>query len=222
MATNEPTLEDVLLEVLDSRLDAVHTALPGRVEKYNALTQTADVALQIKHVGQDEDGRLVLSSYPVLPNVPLAWPGGGGFFASFPLAPGDFVLIVFCESAIDQWRAKGTETAPGDVRRHSLTGAVAIPVIRPKTSPILGASATDLVIGMDLGSVIRITPLGQVQLADGTDPVALASLVFAAISTMLGTGVGASGTDAFAAAKTAWDALSGTLAGMGATKVSGE
>jgi hypothetical protein len=153
----EPTLEEVLEEIFDSKLASVYTALPGKVTRYYSEKQTADVQLQIKDHDIDEDGRPVFKSYPVLPNVPIAFPRGGDFFMSFPMSPGDYVLIVFCRSAIDQWRAKGVETAPGDLRHHSLTGAVAYPGLYPRTRNLTDNSEENLVIGKEEGLTVHLT-----------------------------------------------------------------
>jgi hypothetical protein len=161
----------------------VHTALPGRVEKYDAAKQVADVSLQIQHVNVSDSGKLVASKYPVLANVPVAFPRGGGCFVSFPLAKGDFVFVIFSEAAIDQWRAKGKESFPGDLRRHGLTGAVALPCLYPSTSPISDASDEDMTLGKDGGASISIKDDVRVGAPDASDYVALASKVMDGFTT---------------------------------------
>ncbi len=200
------TLEQAFADVLDSRMRDLHTCMPGRVESYDAAKQTAAVQPMLKRVDIDTDGDQVIESYPVLANVPVVWPRFGGFFIHGPLTQGDFVLLSFAECAIDPFRARGTETHPGDLRRHTMTGAVAIPGLYPRARA-LPSAGEDLVIGQEDGTEIRITASGDVHLgANATEYVALASKVHDAISTMLGEGIGATGTAAFAAAKLAWDA----------------
>lgn len=217
------SLEQVLLEALDSRFRDVHTCMPGRVESYDATKQTAAIQPMVKRVDVDTDGDQSVSVYPVLANVPVAWPRFGGFFLHGPLVAGDFVLLTFCESPIDAFRARGTLTHPGDLRRHSLTGAVAIPGLYPRDRA-LDTAGGDLVIGKEDGTEIRIKANGDVHLgANVSGLVALADKVHSAISTMLGTGIGATGTNAFAAAKLAWDAAILTPAGsVAAEKVHAE
>lgn len=140
---SQPTLETALSEAFDQLREEIHTALPGRVERYDAATQTADVKPLVKVEGQ---------SLPVLPSIPVAFPRGGGFFVSFPLVPGDFVFVLFAESSLDLWRARGgAETSPGDVRRHSLTGAVALPCLYPDSRKLASAHASHMVVGADSG-----------------------------------------------------------------------
>lgn len=177
-------LESVLADVLDARLESVHTAIPGRVEKYYPEDQTADIKPMIKRVLLDENDEYFTRSYPILPRIPVAAPRGGGFFVHFPLAAGDFVFVLFCEASIDQWRAKaGRETHPGDLRRHALGNAVALPCLYPTAGKLAAASAhaTNLVIGKDGGSAIHIQPgaSGEIRLgsASETSYVALAEKV---------------------------------------------
>jgi hypothetical protein len=170
------SLEQALLEALDSRFADVHTCMPGRVESYDDAKQTASVQPMLKRVDTDTDGGQAVADYPVLASVPIVWPRFGGFFIQGTLAAGDFVLLAFCEGAIDAWRARGTLTHPGDLRRHSITGAVAIPGLYP-SGRALPAAAGDLIIGKEDGTEIRIKANGEVHLAGGADYVALSAKV---------------------------------------------
>jgi hypothetical protein len=106
----EPTLAEIVRLALESRLLDLHVALPCRVESYDATTQTIEALPMVRRAITDT--------------------------ASWPLAPGDFVLVVFCSSAIGNWRESGDIADPGDLRRHDLSHAVAIPGIGPKGSTI--------------------------------------------------------------------------------------
>ncbi len=166
------TLEELLELVLDQRQRELHTAMPGRVESYDADTQTCDVLPQLKIQRPDGEGGYKTCDLPVLPHVPVCFPRGGGFFLSFPLQKGDFVLVVFSERAIGNWRQKGEASNPGDLRMHSLAGAVAIPGVFPNSGALDDADGTNLVLGKDgtAGAQIKITASG-VEACGGTDPV---------------------------------------------------
>ena len=96
------------------------------------------------------------------------------------------MLVVFSERAIGNWRQKGEASAPGDLRMHSLAGAVAIPGVFPNDpGPPDDATPMDMVLGKDgtAGAQIKITS-SEVQLGSGgSDPVVtkkdLQSLYFA-------------------------------------------
>ncbi len=140
-------LETALANAFDALRSEIHTALPGRVEKYNVATQTADVLPMVKLQGQ---------LLPVLPSVPIAFQRGGGGFLSFPIEAGDFVFLLFAESSIDQWRAKAAATNPGDPRRHSLTAAVALPCLYPTARALASAHATQIALAMDGGAGVFV------------------------------------------------------------------
>lgn len=158
------TLETVIGEVLDQRFAHVHTALPGRVEKYYPEDQTADVKPQVYAQGVP---------LPVLTRLPVAFPRGGGGFLSFPLVPGDFVFVLFAESSLDQWRAKASDGNPGDERRHSLTGGVALPCLYPTARKLADADAEKIVLGFDGGFQVTIHPSSGITLGTGPVPDAL-------------------------------------------------
>lgn len=152
----EPDLTEVLEAVLEARLADVHTAIPGKIKSYDAATQTAEVVVQIRAQTPKEDGSLASEEAPVIPNVPVQWPRGGGYALHFPLAAGDFVLLVFSEAAMGHWRETGQLADPGDLRRHSLAYPFAIPGVAPNAGPLGDAPADQGVINVPDGKALRV------------------------------------------------------------------
>lgn len=182
---HEPTLEDVIGEILDTRSAELRVALPGKVVRYDAAAQVADIQPQLRDVFLGSDGEFVDRSFPVLPRVPVQFMRGGGFFVIVPIAVGDTGLLVFNDLPLDRWRATGQQSHPGDVRRHSLTSAVFIPGLVPTASALSEASANaDLVLGKAGGLAARITAGNLMQVGGGSDFVALAALVKARLDTI--------------------------------------
>ncbi len=182
-----PTEAEMIEAAIASALIDVHVSLPGKIESYDALTQTATVQLQVKRVLPKTGGGFVTEDLPVLENVPVQFPRTKKFVITFPIETGDYGLVVFNEMSIDQWRSKGENTSPGDIGRHTLTGGVFQPGLSPVPQTILpsvllgGADiSANLVIGL-LGdnAQIHITPSGSVligadatlQAARRTDPI---------------------------------------------------
>jgi hypothetical protein len=143
------TTAELIRIALDARLMDLHTSMPGRVEKYDASNQRADILPQYKRAVPDGEGGYVIEQLPVLPNVEVAFPRGGGFFCSFPIQKGDFVLLVFTERPIGNWLQKGEACDPGDRRVHPLAGAVALAGVYPTKSALESASGSNLRIGKD-------------------------------------------------------------------------
>lgn len=161
-----PTQAEVIVAGIESRLLDVHTALPGRVVKWDKDTQTAEIELQIRRMVEDEDGRLQPETLPNLPNVMVGFPRSKEFFVSFPLAKDDFVWIIFSEASIDQWRSKGELTVPGDARRHTLTAPLAIPCGYPNDQALTEVHATAMVVGKQGGQKVFIHAAGSVEVTD--------------------------------------------------------
>lgn len=150
-----PELAQVIALAIEDRLIDVHTALPGAVQKYDPLTQTADIELQVKRMLPKTGGGFVTEALPVLPNVPVSFQRGGGFFLSFPLSPGDTGLVVFAETSIDQWRAKDAVSSPGEVGRHTLTAGVFIPGLAATSRALTTVLTGGAVFGAENGVQLR-------------------------------------------------------------------
>lgn len=174
----------------------LHTTAVGIVRKYDHSTQLADVEPIVTVVIQDADGEDYIEEHPVIPNVPVRWPGGGGFFLSCPLAVGDHVDLHFHETDHSGWRSSGNKADPIDLRLHSLSFAYATPRALPDTAPLADADAAFMVMGKD-GTEFQVrVGASSIELLKGaTDYVALASKVDAmllplktALDTFLATG----------------------------------
>ncbi len=162
-----PTDADMIAAAIESALIDVHVALPGQVQSYNAVTQTATVELQVQRV-LPQGVNFVTESLPVLENVPVMFPRTNAFMLTFPIAEGDYGLVVFNEMSIDQWRSKGDNTSPGDIGRHTLTGGVFQPGLMPLSETVvLDDIADDVVLGNVNGGQIRVKSSGTVEAVAG-------------------------------------------------------
>jgi hypothetical protein len=170
--SNTPTFAEVLRVAIDARLADVHTAIPARVETYDAAKQRVSVKPLIRRGYLDEDGQRAVESLPVINEVPIVFPGAGGFRVTFPVAPGDTVLLVFSEASIDRWLPRGGDVDPADDRRFSLNDAIAIPGLRSFAAPLASAPADVMTAGKDGGPVIEFD--GSEIRAGGSSALALA------------------------------------------------
>lgn len=187
-----------------------HVAYPGRVQSYDAATQTADIVPLIRQQVPQPDGSYAMEEMPVIPCVPVLWPRSAGWFLAFPLRAGDTVQLLVNSSAIGHWRVgTGDVTDPGDLRRQHISHAVAIPGLYVRSKALAHAPSGDaagLVLGDDEASGTRVTiksdgaleitrgstvrlrldPDGTVHLggAAGDQFVALANLVDARIESL--------------------------------------
>lgn len=185
MTDSPHSLAEVLRRALDSRLLDVHVSLPGRVVSYDAAKQTATVRPMIPRVLRDAAGERVVEDLPLISNVPICFPRGGGFFCSFPLSAGDSVMLVFAERSLDRWRSTGESVDPADTRTHSLAGAWAYPGGFPAGDEIDDADASTMVLGKDGGPQVVVDG-SHVHVGGDTSSqyVALANLVSAQLEAL--------------------------------------
>lgn len=153
-----PTLAEVITEAIEARLAQVHVALPGKIESYDASEQKASIKPLVKFTQVLDDGD-VIDDLPIINDVPVVFPRGGGHFISFPLAKGDFVLLIVCESSIEKFSTgDGSNQDPIDARRHDLSDAVALPGFYPFSSAIDGGTDADgSQFGKEGGAIVHIS-----------------------------------------------------------------
>ena len=130
-----PTLTEVIEGALDARLESVNTAEPGTIVSFNKDTCTANVQPTIKRLYTREDGTEYAASPPVIPNVPIMFPGSGPDDGiTFPILKGHTVLLVYCQPSLDAWKLSADkQVAPKKFAPHAMSNAVAIVGLRTMT-----------------------------------------------------------------------------------------
>jgi hypothetical protein len=147
-----PELGELFDKLGVSVMRKLRVALPGRIESYDAAKQLVRVKPLLKEISDSEEGDQSIDSLPVLNNVPVVFPGGGGFRVTFPIKVGDVVLLVFNDRSLDVWKSKGGEVDPLLFNRHHLADAVAIPGLHDNTAAWLSADPNVATIGVDNGT----------------------------------------------------------------------
>lgn len=182
-AGRNPDLIEVIRTAMDVLKNEMFVALPGKVEKYNATLQKADVKPLIKRPFVNDDGTEGLDELAVLPDVPVVFPRGGGYFLSLPLQAGDNVLLVFNDVSIDLFTASSgaVDIDPVDLRAHDISDAVAIPGFFSFPRSIKDVIASGAAFGKEKGVMIRATGNAMEVVTKGaptaSDYVALAAKV---------------------------------------------
>lgn len=151
MTSRSPDLAELLDLALESLQKRLHTAIPGRIESYDSATQTVSVQPMVNESFVTDEGEEVTERVPIVQDVPVLFPRGGGFFITWPLQAGDFCQLLVNERSIDLY-AEGDGSNPVDpvvLHRHDLTDAVAIPGFYPAGNPISDIADDRMVIGRD-------------------------------------------------------------------------
>jgi len=113
---------DIISNAIKSVISGMHTCLPGRIKSYDYTTQKANVLPLLRDVYADNQK----IDMPVIINVPVIFPAIGSVGLTFPVNPGDGVLLVFAERSIDKWLSKGGVVTSDDPRWFDLSDAIAI------------------------------------------------------------------------------------------------
>lgn len=125
---NLSSLSTNIKQGIESRIKDVHTAMPGIIESFDPVKQTASIQPAIKRIFKTVDAEkeiLTPAALPVLINVPVMQPRGGGYSLTFPITTGDECLLIFCERSIDYWHQESGVKNPGAKRFHHLSDAIA-------------------------------------------------------------------------------------------------
>jgi len=138
--------EEALRVMLDGFRQSLHTAMLGEVVKYDPKTMTMDIQPSTKGVIRKPDGTSETVKLPLLTGVPVSFPGGGGTTLTFPVKPGDPVMMTFAQRSSDAWNQSGGTQDQIDARSLDLADAVAHVGIRHQASlpQNVSGSATQL------------------------------------------------------------------------------
>jgi hypothetical protein len=147
MSNRSPALAEVIRLALERQGRALRVGLPGRIDRFDAANQLADVTPLLQETTFDETGAEVVESLPVLTNVPVQFAGGGGYAVTFPVASGDPCWLTFADRSIDEWIERGGVVDPVDLRRHDFADPVAILGVRSKADKLTEFDGSRAVFG---------------------------------------------------------------------------
>lgn len=164
MSDPRNTLETVIQTAIDTNLKDVHTCLPAVIQSIDYDEQLIECQPTIQKL---VDG--VLTSLPLLIDVPIRFPKSADFSITYPLKEGDHVLVIFAERSIDNWLLDSGIQSANDVRRHSLSDGFAIPMVYPQPDKITDFDDTNLHIRTTNGEGIKLTPTGNIELNGNDD-----------------------------------------------------
>lgn len=164
LAYNERRLDQltIIRDAIDAAQSILQTCMPGIIKEVDLERMTVTVQPAIQAHARQADGGLELLDFPLLRDVPLHFPSGGGCTLTFPVKAGDECLLVFSSRCIDLWWQNGGVQAPFEVRRHDLSDAFALVGVRSQPRVISGISADSVQLRSDDGaSSITLNPDAQ-------------------------------------------------------------
>ncbi len=172
-------------------MSAMRVSIPGIIQSFDPDAVTAVIQPAIKGVEHDASGAEVSVNLPLLVDVPVVFPRGGGCTLTFPVSAGDECLVIFADRCIDFWWQSGGIQEPVDGRMHDLSDAFCIVGPQSQAKKIGGISTSAVELRSDDGSVklalnpasgaingtapggfnlngLKILPDGRLQLVDGS------------------------------------------------------
>lgn len=117
----------------DGQLE-VNSSLPATVQAFDGKTKTCTVIPTISDFRETAGGGSAELEWKPLGNVPIAYPGGGGWVMSWPLKKGDPVLVIFCQRDLAQWFLSNGSEPVGHERigSHGESNMIVIPRLHPR------------------------------------------------------------------------------------------
>ncbi|MFS1310571.1 Gp138 family membrane-puncturing spike protein [Klebsiella pneumoniae] len=159
MAVSDKTRSGALAQVLASERrtlnEQLRVAMPGIIQSFDPgdddRPPTCVVQPAIRYVERDNDGNKSTKDYPLLVDVPVVFPRGGGCTLTFPVKAGDECLVIFADRCIDFWWQSGGIQDPVDERMHDLSDAFCIVGPQSQAKKIGGISASAVELRSDDG-----------------------------------------------------------------------
>lgn len=98
-------------------------ALIARVVKVNATTVDCQPVTMKNVVINDE---IQSVPFPVFPDVPVSWAQGGGSYTAYPVAAGDYCILIVFDSCIDNWWEGRDGERGAENRLHDYSDCAAV------------------------------------------------------------------------------------------------
>ena len=136
----------------DTIFSMLRVSMPGIIESFDPVACTCSVQPALKGQVADALGNFKSAPLPVLVDVPVIFPRGGGCTITFPVKAGDECLVVFSDRCIDFWWQNGGVQEPVDPRQHDLSDAFAFVGPQSQAQKISGISTTSVQVRTDDGS----------------------------------------------------------------------
>ncbi len=140
------SLQMAMRAVVDGSRAEIWTTLPCLVENYDPTENTVSCLPLIQARVLQQDGSYQWVTLPLLVDVPVVFPSGGGYTLTFPIMAGDEILVVFSSRNIDGWWGTGQVGVQPILRMHDLSDGFAIPGVKslPKVIPSISTTAVQL------------------------------------------------------------------------------
>ena len=122
----------------------LRTSIPGLVRAYDARTMRARVQPALNAIVSQPDGSTEAMERAPIYDVPVQWPGGGGFVFHCDLNAGDPVWLLFSERGIGEFKRTLELADPPAMVMFETRDAVAYPYRAAEIEPVGGTTGGDI------------------------------------------------------------------------------
>lgn len=111
-----------LAAAIEAERRETNTVMDATVVSYDRATQRASIQPKMER----KFGDTTLKA-PVLAEIKIAMPGGGGYVSHYDLKPGDPVTVHYRQRSVDKSQTEGGDANGAPGRMHDLSDAIAYP-----------------------------------------------------------------------------------------------
>lgn len=153
---DKPQADQALMDAISA---GMRVSIPGIIQSFDADAVTCVIQPVVKGYVPTSDGAANPSNLPLLLDVPVIFPRGGGVTLTFPVKAGDECLVVFADRCIDFWHQNGGIQEAATERMHHLADATAQVGLQSQAQKISGISTTTAQLRTDDGAAfIELDP----------------------------------------------------------------
>ena len=127
--TAKRELTDVLNDAIGEALSNLHTATIAKVTAVQAKTISVQPVINRVVAGRSIE-------LPEFTMVPPVFMQGGGSHTAYPIAVGDYCLLILTERCFDRWYDGADFQSPAEFRMHDYSDGLAIVGVNPLASAI--------------------------------------------------------------------------------------
>lgn len=139
------------------------TALPCTVVSYDPAKVTVSLQPTIQAKVQNKEGEVADVTLPVLPDVPVQFPGAGGMVVTFPIQEGDEGIAVFSARCIDAFWQSGGVQPQAEMRMHDLSDAMFLPGSLSQSQKVSSPSADSMQLRAADGETVVDLKSGRIR-----------------------------------------------------------
>lgn len=162
---------EAMIVVLDGHQANIWTSIPAIIQDFDPVRQTCSAQPALMMQIRNPEGVTSWQALPLLTDVPVHFPSGGGYTLTFPVQAGDECMVVFSKMCIDAWwQLGGANNVRNDMRQHSLADGIAFVGIKSQPHTIPEISTDSVQLRNDAGDT-------RIDVKDGTITLKAPTLV---------------------------------------------